>query len=125
MSLRSLRRLALPALCTAWLAGPTQAEEPVVSADERVPVHTVVPKYPPDARRDRIEGEVEVCFNVDRKGRPVRIAVRRSTHRIFEKPSIRAVRASRYKPLDRSKPVPAIKTCRTFSFSLQPEPSRR
>ena len=113
------QRILLAAACATWLAGPSQADEPVVSADERVPLHTVVPKYPPDARRDRIEGEVEVCFNVDREGRPYRIAVRRSTHRVFEKPSIRAVRASRYKALQRSEPVPAIKTCRTFSFSLQ------
>lgn len=107
-----------------WLAGTAEADEPVVGADERVPLHTVVPKYPPDAMRDRIEGEVEVCFNVDRQGRPNRIAVRRSTHRVFEKPSIRAVRASRYQPLPRSEPVPAIKTCRTFSFSLEKDARR-
>lgn len=121
MIIASPKRLLLLVLCATWFAGPTHADEPVVGADERVPLHTVVPKYPPDARRDRIEGEVEVCFNVDRQGRPYRIAVRRSTHRVFEKPSIRAVRASRYQALKRSEPVPAIKTCRTFSFALQKE----
>lgn len=113
------RHASVALLCSMWLAGPVAAEDPIVGSDERVPLHTVVPKYPPDARRDRIEGEVEVCFNVDRRGRPIRIAVRRSTHRVFEKPSIRAVRASRYQPLPRSEPVPAIKTCRTFNFSLE------
>ena len=125
MSSASPKRALLPIFCAMWLAGPADADEPVVSADERVPLHTIVPKYPPDARRDRIEGEVEVCFNVDRQGRPIRIAVRRSTHRVFEKPSIRAVRASRYQPLKRSEPVPAIKTCRTFSFSLEKDSPRR
>ena len=124
MNPRTLPHALLPVLVMAGLVVPTLAEEPVVGAGERVPLHTVVPKYPPDARRDRIEGEVEVCFNVDRKGRPNRIAVRRSTHRVFEKPSIRAVRASRYKPLKRSEPVPAIKTCRTFSFSLEKKAPR-
>ena len=119
----SLHGQALFALLgTALLTAAARADEPVVGADERVPLHTVVPKYPPDARRDGIEGEVEVCFNVDRQGRPIRIAVRRSTHRVFEKPSIRAVRASRYQPLPRSQPVPAIKTCRTFNFSLEKAP---
>ena len=109
--------LCAPALSMAQSVD--EPVEPVVSEVERVPLHTVVPDYPKEARRDRIEGEVEVCFNVDRKGRPMRIGVRRSTHRVFEKAAIRAIRASRYIPLKRSEPVPAIKTCRTFNFSLE------
>ena len=68
--------------------------------------------------RVSLEGDVQVCFNVDREGRPYRIAVRTSTNRVFEKPAIRAIRASRYQPLPDSQPVPAIKTCRTFRFRL-------
>ena len=86
---------------------------------ERIPLNTVAPAYPATARRDRIEGDVQVCFNVDREGRPYRIAVRTSTHRIFEKPAIRAIRASRYQPLKEDQAVPAIKTCRTFRFRLE------
>ena len=86
---------------------------------ERIPLHTVAPAYPAIARRDRVEGEVQVCFKVDREGRPYRIAVRTSTNRIFEKPSIRAIRASRYQPLPEDQAVPAIKTCRTFRFRLE------
>ena len=123
MSVRTYKLATLWVL--ALLALPAHAQDPVVGAVERVPAQTVIPKYPPDARRDRIEGEVEVCFNVDRKGRPKRIAVRSSTHRVFEKPAIRAVRASRYVPLERSQPVPTIKTCRTFTFSLERDVSGR
>ncbi|MDJ0919272.1 MAG: energy transducer TonB [Woeseiaceae bacterium] len=118
----SLRRFLLVVVGIMCIPAPGMAQsvrEPVVSEVERVPLHTVVPDYPKEARRDRIEGEVEVCFNVDRKGRPMRIGVRRSTHRVFEKAAIRAVRASRYTPLKRSEPVPSIKTCRTFTFSLE------
>ena len=86
---------------------------------ERVPLNTVAPAYPALARRDRIEGDVQVCFNVDRKGRPYRIAVRTSSNRVFEKPAIRAIRASRYQPVPRDQEVPAIKTCRTFRFRLR------
>jgi len=85
----------------------------------RVPVNTVAPVYPVVARRDRVEGDVQVCFNVDREGRPYRIAVRSSTHRVFEKPAIRAIRASRYRPLPEDAEVPGIKTCRTFMFRLE------
>lgn len=87
---------------------------------ERMPVHTVVPRYPELARRERLEGEVQVCFNVDRDGKPHRVRVRKSTNRIFEKPSILAVRASSYEPLAEGKKKSGIKTCRTFRFRLDP-----
>ncbi len=106
---------------------------PVISAEEksavahvidsnlsRIPSHTVAPKYPRKSRRDRVEGEVEVCFEIDRKGRPRRIAVRNSTDRVFEKPSLKAVRASSFKALDDHQELQSIKSCRTFIFSLEP-----
>ena len=93
----------------------------VIDAESvRLPSHTVAPEYPRKARRDRIEGEVQVCFDVDREGRPWRIAVRNSTNRAFEKPSIQAVRASTFRPLTKDQPLPPLKSCRTFRFSLQP-----
>ncbi len=95
-------------------------KESSTMAKTRVPSITAVPDYPEKARRDRIEGDVEVCFQIDRDGRPRKISVRRSSHRLLEKPSIRAVRASRYEPLPRNVEVPAIKTCRVFEFRLKP-----
>jgi len=93
-----------------------------VEADtgERSPSYTVVPLYPEKARRARVEGEVEVCFKVDRGGRTSRVAVRRSTNRVFEKPSKNAVRLSTYHPLANDKKLSGIKTCRTFRFYLTP-----
>lgn len=87
---------------------------------QRTPLHTVVPKYPESARRARVEGEVEVCFNVDRRGRTHRVSVRRSSNRAFEKPAKKAVRASTYRPLDEGRELSGIKTCRTFRFFLNP-----
>lgn len=114
--------LGLPALVVA--------EEPQVThfADQngdRVPVNTVAPAYPAVAMRDRVEGDVQVCFHVDREGRPYRIGVRSSTNRVFEKPSMRAVRASRYQPIASDQEVPGIKTCRTFRFRLESVASNR
>ena len=108
--------LAAPALASAESREITHYTD---SSGERVPSNTVAPVYPADARRERIEGDVQVCFHVDREGRPYRIAVRTSTNRVFEKPSIRAVRASRYHPIPKELEVPAIKTCRTFRFRLE------
>ncbi len=93
----------------------SEAETP-----ERTPLQTVVPQYPEDALRDRLEGEVQVCYHVDRRGRPYRIAVRKSTHRIFERPAIHAVRASSWAPLAKDEDLPAIKACRSFFFRLMP-----
>lgn len=112
---------ALLLLVGAGAAGAQVSELPAGPDDtERVPRYTVVPDYPKVARRDRIEGEVQVCFNITRDGRPRRIAVRRSTHRIFEKPAIRAVRQSKYEPLPDEAELSGIKACRTFRFSLEP-----
>jgi TonB family protein len=112
-------------LLLAMIAVPARALEPEVThfpdlASERAPLNTVVPAYPDRALSERIEGDVQVCFKVDRKGKPYRIAVRRSTHRVFEKPSRRAVRASTYKPLPEGQKDSGIKTCRTFRFRLEP-----
>ena len=102
----------------------SQDQLPASPADgfdiDRVPLLTVVPDYPRNAKRDRIEGEVQVCFNIDREGKTLRVAVRNSTHRIFEKPSTKAVRDSTYRPLPKDVVVPGIKTCRTFRFFLEP-----
>ncbi len=89
-------------------------------SDDRVPLYTVVPEYPEKARQERIEGEVQVCFDINRDGKTYRLAVRNSTNRIFEKPSLRAIRASTYKPVPKDVAVPGIKSCRTFHFFLEP-----
>jgi len=120
-----MRRAARYCPYALWLlaAGAATGDDGVTQFDndghERIPLNTVAPAYPEVARRDRIEGDVQVCFNVDREGRPYRIAVRNSTNRVFEKPAIRAIRASRYQPVPKDREVPAIKTCRTFRFRLE------
>lgn len=90
------------------------------SSSERLPAITAFPRYPSIARRDRIEGEALVCFNIDARGRVVRPSIRSSTHKIFEKPAMRAIRQSSFAPLaDGEKPAVA-KTCRTYRFRLDP-----
>lgn len=108
------------ALTPTIYAGDDQELRSGKTDTERTPLHTVIPGYPKTARRDRIEGEVQVCFDITRKGKTRRIAVRNSTHRVFEKPAIRAVRASTYAAMPRDVEVPAIKACRTFRFTLEP-----
>ena len=102
-------------------SGAGQGESAIVTdTGERMPRHTVVPVYPELAQRERVEGDVQVCFNVDREGKPHGVKVRRSTNRIFEKPSLVAARASTFEPLPPGTKLSGIKTCRTFRFRLNP-----
>lgn len=96
--------------------------EPEDTDYDRMPTNTVVPEYPERARQERIEGEVQVCFDISRQGFPRRVAVRRSTHRYFEKPARDAVRRSAWRPIPHPEKVPNIKACRTFRFTLVPIP---
>lgn len=116
---------ALLAVLAVFAAGVVLAEEAAItrykeSESDRVPLHTVVPAYPRVARRDRVEGRVQVCYQIDRRGRPYRVAVRHSTHRVFERPALRAVKASTYAPLAAGQKTSGIKSCRTFRFKLTP-----
>ena len=118
---RSGRAYLVPLLAGALIVTPDAVAEVFeTKTSERKPLHTVVPDYPEAARRDRIEGEVQVCFEITRDGRTRRVAVRKSTHRVFEKPARRAVKQSTYVPLPKEAEVPLIKSCRTFRFSLEP-----
>lgn len=118
------RWLLIPATFLAVVAFAADDDADVThltdDSSDRKPLQTMVPTYPEKARRDRLTGEVEVCFNVDREGKTSRVSVRRSTHRIFEKPAILAARASTYYPLAEGKTLSGIKTCRTFRFRLTP-----
>ena len=97
-----------------------RVEHFVDDLSERQPLNTVAPAYPVKAQRARLEGDVQVCFNIDKDGRPHRIAVRQSTNRVFEKPAVRAIRASSFAKLGPDEVPSGIKTCRTFFFRLEP-----
>lgn len=120
----SLAAVGAALLCMSSALAAEQELVPRIEEDtDRVPSHTVVPSYPEKARRDRVEGTVQVCFHIDKKGRPYRVAVRNSTQRVFERPAINAVRASRYLPLKPGEKTSGIKSCRTFRFQLKPIPA--
>lgn len=108
------------ALLVSALAAASDGVERIDSDTDRVPQLTVIPEYPDIARRDRIEGEVQVCFDISRDGYPQRIAVRKSTNRLFEKTARKAVRKSTWAPLKKGQEVSGVKACRTFRFTLVP-----
>ena len=90
---------------------------------DRVPRVTAFPDYPSIARRDRIEGEATVCFRIDSRGKVLSAKVKTRTHRIFVKPSLRAIRASSYEPLRANQTLEGSKTCRTYRYRLESIPT--
>lgn len=88
------------------------------SQRERTPAITAFPKYPYVARRDRMEGETTVCFTVNSKGQVIRPSIRSSSHRIFEKPAMWAIRASTFEPLKAGEIKSPLKVCRIYRFKL-------
>lgn len=90
------------------------------SSTDRVPLVTAFPKYPSIARRDRIEGEAVVCFRIDVDGSIRRPSIEHSTHKIFEKPAMNAIRRSSFEPLAEGESVSMSRICRTYRFRLDP-----
>jgi TonB family protein len=91
------------------------------STVRRQPAATVFPKYPEDARLFRLEGETTVCFRINAQGEIVRPKVASSTDRIFERPALRAIRASSFTPLEVGQADSvADDVCRVFRFRLTP-----
>ena len=90
------------------------------ASSDRMPSVTAVPQYPKVARRDRIEGEATVCYTIDAHGRIRRPAVRRSSHKMFAKTALKAIKKSSYEPLRSNQETSVARTCRTFRFLLKP-----
>ena len=90
------------------------------SNTDRVPLLTAFPPYPSIARRDRIQGEATVCFKIKQDGRITRAKLKVSTHRIFRRPVLRAIKKSTFEPLAPNQVLATARTCRTFRFRLEP-----
>jgi len=90
------------------------------SNTNRVPLLTTFPTYPSIARRDRIQGRAVVCFMIRQDGRISRARLKNSTHRIFRKPALRAIKKSTFEPLAPSQILATARTCRTYRFRLEP-----
>ncbi len=90
------------------------------SSSDRQPTVTAVPQYPKAARRDRLEGEATICYKIDKNGRIKNPSVRSSSHKMFAKPSLKAIKQSSYEAILPNQVVSKVKTCRTFRFLLTP-----
>lgn len=127
LMIRGHRPLLPTALVLGLLAVSAQGEETVKrtfhlidSSTDRTPAKTAFPTYPRIARRDRIEGDATVCFKIDTMGRVRSIRVKNYSHRIFRRPSLRAIKDSSFEPLQPHEILSTSRTCRTYRFRLEP-----
>ncbi len=115
-----LASLLLAAVPVAFAQEEDAVQHFTDSSSDRAPAITAFPKYPTVARRDRIEGETIVCFIIDARGKIIRPSVQSSTHKIFEKPAMSAIRSSSFEPLQSGEQMATGRTCRTYRFRLDP-----
>ena len=90
------------------------------SNTDRVPLLTTFPSYPSIARRDRIEGQATVCFMIKLDGGVRRAKLKDTSHRIFKKPVLKAIKKSTFEPLSPNQVLGTARTCRTYRFRLEP-----
>lgn len=123
--------IAIPALVAVALPPVAMADDAAEvthvpdTVSDRAPATTAFPSYPSIAQRERIEGEATVCFTIDERGRVVRPEVRNSTHEIFERPALRAIKRSSFEPLAEGEQPSPVKSCRTYRFRLEPLSAQR
>ena len=110
MTLRLLIAAAALAIATSSLAQGDSAE--------RRALKTPLPHYPQKALRERIEGDVQVCYVVDINGHVHRPRIAATSHRWFNRAAIRAARGLRYEPADPGAANSRASLCSTFRFRL-------
>ena len=85
---------------------------------QRRAMTTPLPHYPEKALRERLEGDVQVCYVVDINGHIHRPRVQSTSHRWFNRAAIRAARGLRYEPAAPGAANGRTSLCSTFRFRL-------
>ena len=63
-----------------------------------VPVVQIAPVYPPELKRNRVQGTVNVVFIVDENGNVKRPSIEKSSNREFNENALKAVRQWKFEP---------------------------
>ncbi|MEM9533369.1 MAG: energy transducer TonB [Pseudomonadota bacterium] len=85
-----------------------------------IPIKVPTAGYPRDAIRRELSGAATACFTVDRKGRVRNPSVVETSHELFRKPTLKAIRKATFKPARLGADSVATSYCRTYRFSLEP-----
>jgi len=85
-------------------------------------IKIVMPQYPEEARKDRIEGKVVVSLNLDEEGNVVEADVVTSEPTsIFDEAALAAVRKYKFEPTTKDGEAIKVKIEQTIIFALAPK----
>lgn len=84
-----------------------------------VPIRMALPDYPREALRKALGGRAVACFTVNASGRVRDAVVVETSHELFRKPTLKAVRSSTFRPARRGRDTVAGNVCRTYRYSLE------
>lgn len=101
--------IPMPKPETQGLVKPESAPEPL---------KRINPKYPGEAKKDRLEGTVWIKIEIDETGKPTKASVLKSDAAVFDQPAIDAAMQWMFKPaMAKGKAVASIVTI-PFRFAL-------
>ena len=101
---------------------PLLADSTATQSKGPAPVVRIEPRYPLQAAQNRIEGFVQLQFNIASDGRPIDIQVLHAQpENVFEKESIRALERWRYQPSSDASANQGLKVQLTFTLDHDPE----
>jgi TonB family protein len=82
-------------------------------------IHRVFPKYPEDAKKEKLEGTVWLKVWIDESGRVTNATVQKSDTKVFESAAVAAVKQWKFKPaIAKGKPV-SVWVSIPFRFKLE------
>ena len=63
-----------------------------------------------------------MCFRIDTRAKVLSAKIKSTSHKIFVKPTLRAIRASSFEPLGPGQILKGTKTCRIYRYRLESVP---
>lgn len=84
-----------------------------------VPVRTVTPQFPPDMRRQHINGLVLVSCQIDVQGNVEDPKVEKSTNDAFTQPAVDALKKWKFKPAHRDGSIVAVRVSIPLKFTIE------
>lgn len=84
-----------------------------------VPLVRIAPVYPPELKRNRVQGTVQVVFIVDELGNVKRPSIEKSSNREFNENAIKAVRQWKFEPGEKDNKKVKTRVRLPLTFSLR------
>lgn len=84
-----------------------------------VPLVRIAPVYPPELKRNRVQGTVNVVFIVDEMGNVKRPSIEKSSNREFNENALKAVRQWKFEPGEKDNRKVKTRVRLPLSFTLR------